>query len=375
MKLTIYIVVSYAVNLFFALQPMSLQKEIFFFFCALGVFNGLLLSLYLFINGKKSVSVYFLGLLLLTLSLRIGKSVWLYFIPTLPKLYLQIGLSACFLIGPSLVYFIKAELETPKKIPKNWWVVLISCTFAIVVAGLIYPYTRYPKIWNVYYFKIIYAQWGACILFSGFLLKEVFRKTLITKEKPTAKETWLLIIWGAVTIIFALYLTTMLTGSPAVYITGSIAFSFMLYFIVVFILYRKKNLPLWSSDTVKYGSKKLDEGEASIIQSRLEKVMLEKGLFKNPDLKLADLASELMIPPHQLSQLLNDNLGKGFTGYVNEYRINEACKLLLAGDNPKIEAIGFEVGFNSRSTFFAAFKKLKGTTPSLFQHQHISASV
>jgi AraC-like DNA-binding protein len=167
----------------------------------------------------------------------------------------------------------------------------------------------------------------------------------------------------------------MLTGSPAVYITGSIAFSFMLYFIVVFILYRKKNLPLWSSDTVKYGSKKLGEGEASIIQSRLEKVMLEKGLFKNPDLKLADLASELTIPPHQLSQLLNDNLGKGFTAYVNEYRINEACKLLLAGDNPKIEAIGFEVGFNSRSTFFAAFKKLKGTTPSLFQHQHISASV
>lgn len=354
---------------------MSLQKEIFFFFCALGVFNGLLLSLYLFINGKKSVSVYFLGLLLLTLSLRIGKSVWLYFIPTLPKLYLQIGLSACFLIGPSLVYFIKAELETPKKIPKNWWWVILSCAFAIVVAGLVYPYTRYPKVWNVYFFKIIYAQWGACMLFSGFLLKEVFHKTLIKREKPTPRATWLLIIWSAVIIIYALYLTTMLTGSPAIYITGSIAFSFILYFIVVFILYRKKPLPLWAPDAAKYGSKKLREGEAMLMQSRLEKVMLEKALFKNPDLKLGDLANALTITPHQLSQLLNDKLGKGFTGYVNEYRVNEACKLLLAGDNPKIEAIGFEVGFNSRSTFFAAFKKLKGTTPALFQQQHISTPV
>lgn len=354
---------------------MSLQKEILFFFCALGVFNGLLLSLYLFINGKKSVSVYFLGLLLLTLSLRIGKSVWLYFMPTLPKLYLQIGLSACFLIGPSLVYFVKAELEAPKKVPKSWWWVLICFTFLIVIAGLVYPYTRYPNIWNVYYFKIIYAQWGGCILFSGFLLKEIFNKTLVKREKPSAREVWLLIIWSAVTVIFALYLTTMLTGSHAVYITGSLAFSFILYFIVVFILYRKKPIPLWSAEAVKYGSKKLNKGEAELIQKSLEKAMLEKGLFRNPELKLGDLANELNIPPHQLSQVLNDNLGKGFTGFVNEYRINEACKMLLAGNNPKIEAIGFEVGFNSRSTFFAAFKKLKGTTPSLFQQEHIGTPV
>jgi AraC-like DNA-binding protein len=354
---------------------MSLQKEILFFFCALGVFNGLLLSLYLFINGRRSVSVYFLGLLLLTLSLRIGKSVWVYFIPTLSKLYLQIGLSACFLIGPSLIYFIKAELEAPKKVPKNWWWVLASCAAAIVLAGLVYPYTRFPKIWNVYYFKIIYAQWGACILFSGFLLKEVFRKTLIKREKPTARETWLLIIWGVVTIVYALYLTTMLTGSHAVYITGSLSFSFILYFIVVFILYRKKPMPLWSSDIVKYGNKRVSEADVAMIQSRLEKLMMEKEVFKNQELKLSDLASEINIPPYQLSQFLNDTLGKGFTAFINEYRVNEACKMLLAGNNPKIEAIGFEVGFNSRSTFFSTFKKLKGTTPTLFQQQHAVRSI
>jgi AraC-like DNA-binding protein len=356
------------------LSAMSLSKEILFFFCALGVFNGLLLSLYLFINGKKNNSVYFLGLLLLTLSLRIGKSVWVYFIPHLSKLYLQIGLSACFLIGPSLIYFIKAEREAPKKIPKSWLWVLAACVSVIVLAGIIYPYVDFPDIWNRYYFKIIYAQWGLCILFSGYLLKDVFNKTLLKREKPTARETWLLIVWSAVTIIYALYLTTVLVGSGYLYITGSLSFSFILYIIIVFILYRKKPMPLWSTDAVKYGNKKVSESDAKLIQSRLDKLMTERQFFKNPDLKLGDVAREINIPAHQLSQLLNDNLGKSFTWFVNEYRINEASKMLLATNNLTIEAIGFEVGFNSRSTFFSAFKKLKGTTPALFQQQNITSA-
>lgn len=352
---------------------MSLQKEILFFFCALGVFNGLLLSIYLFIKGKRSVSVYFLGLLLLTLSLRIGKSVWLYFMPSIPKLYLQIGLSACFLIGPALFYFIKAELEAPKKIPKSWLWVLGSCVAAIVIAGIIYPYSSFPKVWNMYYFKVIYGQWGLCIILSGYLLKNMLSR-LVKRERPTAKETWLLMVWSSVTVIYALYFTTMLTGSPAIYITGSLAFSFFLYLTIVFVLYRKP-APPWMPEAEKYGNKKLSEGDAALIQNRLEKLIREKAVFKNPDLKLSDVAREISTPPHQLSQLLNDNLGKSFTWYINEHRIDEACKILMTHNNLTIEAIGFEVGFNSRSTFFSAFKKIKGTTPALFQQQQAANSV
>ncbi len=103
--------------------------------------------------------------------------------------------------------------------------------------------------------------------------------------------------------------------------------------------------------------------------------MREKELFKNPGLKIDDIAKEIKISAHQLSQILNDNFERNFTLFINEYRIDEACKLLLTGNNLKIEAIGFEVGFNSRSTFFSTFKKLKGTTPTLFQQQHGASSI
>lgn len=95
--------------------------------------------------------------------------------------------------------------------------------------------------------------------------------------------------------------------------------------------------------------------------------MTEKSVFRNPNLKLNDLAHEINVSPHQLSQLLNDRLSKSFTLYVNEYRIEEACKILSAAENLTIEAIGEEVGFNSKSTFFSAFKKLKGMTPAMYQ--------
>jgi len=84
---------------------------------------------------------------------------------------------------------------------------------------------------------------------------------------------------------------------------------------------------------------------------------------------LQDLSKEMNIAAHQLSQFLNSNLGKNFTSYVNELRINEACSIIKSNDKLTLEAIGYDVGFNSKSTFFAAFKKHTGTTPLNYQLQ------
>jgi AraC-like DNA-binding protein len=79
------------------------------------------------------------------------------------------------------------------------------------------------------------------------------------------------------------------------------------------------------------------------------------------------VARKINISGHQLSQLLNDNLGKSFAAYINEYRIDRACELIANDRGIKLEEIGYEVGFNSKSTFYTAFKKHRGTTPSLYK--------
>lgn len=109
--------------------------------------------------------------------------------------------------------------------------------------------------------------------------------------------------------------------------------------------------------------------QADSFVARLESLMKTEELYKNPNLKLSDLATKMNISAHQLSQLLNDNLEKSFSTYINEYRINEACERILTDTNLKIEEIGYEVGFNSKSTFFTTFKRIKNTTPLLYREK------
>ena len=353
---------------------MDFWSKILFFFSALGAFNGLLLSAYfIFFTPKKYLSNYLLGALLLVLSIRIGKSVIYYFDNSLPKIYLQIGLSACFLIGPFLYFFIKSEIAQIRKMPKIWLWLITFWVILIFVVGYIYPYQTFLHAWWDCIIYLIYMQWGLHIAFSGFLLVNILKK-IFHKENVKPFEKWLLTIWGGILILFFCYLWAILNITKGVYILGGVSFSFILYLVVFVLIYRKKTDDLSSFSTQKYTDKKLNQEDAQLMVGKLEKVMQEKEIFKNPNLKLSDLAKEINVSGHQLSQLLNDNLEKNFTLFINEYRINEACKILSAKTNLTIEAIGDEVGFNSKSTFFATFKKIKGMTPNIYQ-QNISPNL
>ena len=98
-----------------------LGDKVLFFFSALGAFNGLILSLYFFFfTAKKYLSNYILGALLFVLSIRIGKSVVYFFDYSLSKIYLQIGLTTCFFIGPFLYFFVKSEMQQIRSMPQSW---------------------------------------------------------------------------------------------------------------------------------------------------------------------------------------------------------------------------------------------------------------
>lgn len=349
---------------------MDVGKGLLFFFGALGVFNGLILSVYFFFfTKKKHLSNLFFGALLLAISLRIGKSIFVSFYPSLAKIYLQIGLTACFFIGPFLYYFLKSTINpgAPLTRSSKW---SIAVLFAIIlIPGIIYPYQTYPKLWNNYFVQIIYAEWFAYLVASGLVLKHILKKLFAKDYKMKASEIWLLTVFGSTALIFAFFQLALWRASFSLYLNGSLAFSFCLYMVVFTLLYRKKTSDLFILGQSKYPNKKVSDQEANTLFARLEKIMTEKELYKNPDLKLNELSKETNISSHQLSQLLNDNLGKNFTTYVNEFRINEACKIMASSNRLTLESVGYEVGFNSKSTFFATFKKLTGTTPANHQQK------
>jgi AraC-like DNA-binding protein len=335
---------------------MGLGKEILFFFSALGAFNGLILSCYFFFFiRKKQLSNYFLGALLLALSLRVGKSVMYYFHRDISKVYLQIGLSACFLIGPALYFFLKSSLSNVKTLPDSWKIHIGTLTGIMVIGGFIVPYHQYPEVWRHYTVPIIYTQWGIYLFFSSLLLKDIFKKAFSTYSDLKAFDIWIFSIFMSTLLIFLTYIA----GYFGVfYISGAIAFSCALYLGLFILMYRKKTDDLFSA-TSRTISKKISEENAQEWRQRLENLMSQKYLFKNPNLKLYDVAREMNMSGHQLSHFLNESLGKNFTLFVNEYRIREACNMLTSETNLSIEGISYEVGFNSKSTFFPLLKKLK----------------
>lgn len=113
----------------------------------------------------------------------------------------------------------------------------------------------------------------------------------------------------------------------------------------------------------------LSDARQSRYQQKIAGLMEEKKLYLNPDLSMQELSEELSVPVKHLSYMLNQVFHLNFYDYVNQYRI-EASKALLsnpAKSKMTILEIAYEVGFNSKSTFNAAFKKQTGITPSAFR--------
>lgn len=119
--------------------------------------------------------------------------------------------------------------------------------------------------------------------------------------------------------------------------------------------------------TEEQSSNKNKEKE-QLIASKIEQAFFEDKVFKNPTLKLSDLAEKIGEPPYVTSQLLNAHFNKTFFEIVNELRVKESLILLKSFDNKKdtMEGLGYNSGFNSRASFYRAFKKYTGKMPSEF---------
>lgn len=108
----------------------------------------------------------------------------------------------------------------------------------------------------------------------------------------------------------------------------------------------------------------------SIIKRILEIMEVEKA-FSDEDFSLKILARDLEISSQQLSEILNERMGKNFNTFINEYRISEAKILLIDEPGRSINSIANAVGFNSNTAFSITFSKYEGCSPSRFRKQNL----
>ena len=77
------------------------------------------------------------------------------------------------------------------------------------------------------------------------------------------------------------------------------------------------------------------------------------------------MSKKCSLSENYVSQLINKNSNYNFNDYINNYRVEVAKEMLsnIEFDNYTITSIGLESGFNSKSSFYAAFKKFTNLTP------------
>jgi YesN/AraC family two-component response regulator len=119
----------------------------------------------------------------------------------------------------------------------------------------------------------------------------------------------------------------------------------------------------------KYRKSSLTEtGKLKILNN----IILEletKQYFLDNLASLSELAKKIGESPHHVSQVINEKLDQSFFELLASYRVEEAKKILSGDKKNKItvEEISEMVGYNSKTAFNNAFKKLTGKTPSEFR--------
>jgi len=348
---------------------MDLQDQLLFFFSALGAFNGLFLSLYFgFFIKTKTRATYFLAALLFVISVRVTKSVFLTFYSDISSSFIQVGLTACFLIGPFLYLYTKAVVKPDSFGQRNWLIHIIPIVVFMVIIGILYPYNEYWSLWQHKqggtFGWMLFFQWLAYTIAAIHQARFSFFKLGSKLDKPSDLDYWLINIITGAFLIWLAYNTAKYTS----YIVGALSFSFTFYVSLAIWFFRTRtNSFSFLAPTTKYGNKSISDQEALSITNKINTLFQEEKIYLKPNLKLSDLAKALHISPHRLSQYLNDNQGENFSNFINKYRIEAAVEMLQTKDDLTIAGIGHECGFKSNTSFYTAFKKLKGMTPAQFK--------
>ncbi|MBN9047321.1 MAG: helix-turn-helix transcriptional regulator [Rhizobiales bacterium] len=116
-----------------------------------------------------------------------------------------------------------------------------------------------------------------------------------------------------------------------------------------------------STDPVR----KAGENDADIV-SAIDILMRERQLYRDPNLTLDRLARRACIPARQVSGALNRTWGRNISQVINEYRVEEAKRLLIE-TRQTIVVVMLEAGFQTKSNFNREFYRVTGTTPSDFR--------
>ncbi len=352
-----------------------------------GVTLGLLL---LILNYRHFRSTYWLGIYLILFSLKL-----LIFIPEglqldeqYPELFLLPFNFSWLLFAVFYVYTQKISILSDQKI-RYWLLYPGILSFALQVYLYFQPYETKVIIAQSFWYVLVFTYLG--ILYSWGV--GIWNLRLIDLHRAEVEDTFSelenkVLTWVRIFLIYSIFSSVFIhllyfISHENYYfkIIFSLLDMFAIYWVAINGMIQQnvlsnlsKNDPEILSE-YKAGmggdSKKTnpDNQDLKDLMEVIDTYMKKSEAFLNTELTIVDLAEKLKMHPKRISTSINTISNQNFNSYVNELRIKKAQRILnnAHAHNYSIEGIGQEVGFHSKSAFYAAFKKVTGTTPTRFK--------
>ncbi|OHD05629.1 MAG: hypothetical protein A2086_00055 [Spirochaetes bacterium GWD1_27_9] len=372
-------------------KRMEFIKNIFSFLIVAGAIQGIFLSIILFTrkNGNKKANIV-LAIILLLFSISITHT--LIFINThflLPN-STKIGEPFQLLFGQLFYIYVNYLIFPDFKLKPKYLLFLLPFLIFFI---FIFAYYTYFFIQNDLTNRIINVIIWIFILINNWTFL-ILSYRIIIRHQKTIKQNfsnidkinleWLKYFIKFLALCYIIYF--LLIPILVHQVDPSTHFNKLVIFILSILIYGIgyksltqpeifngineiviiKEIEISSKTSKKYEKSSLSDLEIEEGMKKLEKLIETKKLFKDPELTLSDLAKELDISTHNLSQMINAT-GTNFFDFINYYRIEEFKNYLKDPKNLEkftLLSLALDAGFNSKATFNKAFKKNMGMTPS-----------
>ena len=326
-----------------------------------GVFLGVLIYL------KKSTPNRYLAGLILSFSIML-----LFYVCYWTGLHKQIhpifgalqGMT--YLLGPLTLGFL---ITSKKGTPFNQWHILPFIVYVLFYTLLFFIPALYSP-------TLVLAQTivqNLHLIVYSFLIFSYIRDHY-AKDVRNKWYTKIAMAYSGYVLSFLSYFVLVWTGTLQVEYDYMISMASSVF--VYFIGYHAFLSPdlFKHNELAKYENSSLSDSAAQAILGSIRKHMDEEKPYLNSSLKLQQLADDLSISAHHLSQCINDLEGQNFSDFINQYRIKTAMEMLKDPGQVdlKIIHVALDSGFNNKTSFNNAFKKFAGITPSQFRKQQLS---
>lgn len=331
-----------------------------------GLLHGVVFATYLCMFKRKiTLTNLLLGLILVFMAFRIGKSVMLNFGDGLEPIFIFMGLELLLLIGPLLRWYVLGMTRPSFKLQKSYYFELTPFSIAFIASLFItkewYDNSNAVIIIFASSLIFIYLHLAFYITMAWLTIKRVKRQFISKIQTKSQKATldWLQLLLAGFVVIWVTYVLNIIDDAIP-YIIGPIIYSLAIYFLSF------KAFQLKATDLDGAIFKVNDN---SILFDEINVLVVDNEMYLEPDVSLSKLSKNLGKSTQLISSVINEHARHNFNDFINYYRIQNAKKILANQQSDKftISSVAFDMGFGSLSSFNSAFKKFEGTTPSAYR--------